>query len=203
LRHLIAAAVLAVALPGAASALTFDGSWNVSGDALTDPGLVIKTSPASGSFSFDLDDGESTSFKLFNIWTDEGNVGDDDWAANDIFANFTVNGASGSLAGTVEGHKAFVFPVFFPAWGSVDWANPLELNVGTGILSVALTGVEHFNKGLFSGLNRGEAHGGKVHAEFSYRETSPAPAPVPLPAGFGLIAAGIGALGLFGFRRKA
>ena len=200
MRHLIAAAVLGVALPGAASALTFNGAWNISGDALTDPGLVIKTSPASGSFSFDLDDGESTSFKIFRIWTDEGNVGDDDWAANDIFANFTINGASGSLAGTVKGHKAYAFPIFFPAWGSVDWANPLQLNLGTGILSVALTGVEHFNKGLF-GLERGEAHGGKVYASFSYKETSPAP--VPLPAGLGLIAAGIGALGFFGIRRKA
>ena len=54
MRHLIAAAVLAVALPGAASALTFNGSWNVSGSALSDPDLVIRTSPASGTFTFDL-----------------------------------------------------------------------------------------------------------------------------------------------------
>jgi hypothetical protein len=66
------------------------------------------------------------------------------------------------------------------------------------VLSVALTGIEHFNKGWF-GLDP-SATKPKVYAEFSYRETSPAP--VPLPAGLGLIAAGIGTLGFFGIRRK-
>jgi hypothetical protein len=193
LRHLIAAAVLAVALPGAASALTFNGSWNISGSALSDPGLVVKTTPGSGTFGFDLDDGESTRFRLFKLWTEETDVGRDDRAADDIFANFTINGTSGSLAGTIKGHDAFLFQ-----WGSLDWANPLELDVGRGVLSIALNGIEHFNKGWF-GLDP-SATKPKVYAEFSYRETSPAP--VPLPAGLGLIAAGIGALGFFGFRRK-
>ena len=58
----------------------------------------------------------------------------------------------------MKGHNALLFQ-----WGSLDWTNPLELNVGKGILSVALTGVEHFNKG-FLGLNPGHAHGGKVYA---------------------------------------
>ena len=77
LRTLIVAAALALAAPGAASAVTFSGSWGVSGSALGDPGLVVRASPP-GAFSFDLASGASASFNLFRIWSPEAAVGPDD-----------------------------------------------------------------------------------------------------------------------------
>ena len=68
------------------------------------------------------------------------------------------------------------------------------LDVGTGVLSVELEDTR-FNAGFLS-LAKGEPWGSDVRATFSYTS------PVPLPAGFGLIAAGVAALGLLGIRRR-
>jgi hypothetical protein len=191
LKSILAAAALAAALPGAASAAFFSGTYGVYGDALTDPGLVVSTSPGS-AFSFNLGSGESKSFDLFKIWTDETDVGKDDYADDGIGVYFDVSshGASGSVEGKARGTNLLLFQ-----WGSVDWSKPLELDVGTGTLSIALADAV-FNKGLF-GLTEGDRHGATVGATVSYTA-----APVPLPAGLGLIAAGTAALGFAGFRRK-
>ena len=199
MKYLVAAAALALALPGAASALSFSGSWDVSGSALTDPGLVVRTDPTSNHFAFDLDDGRSKSLNLFRIWTDETSIQADDKVPNDLSVGFSVNGANGPLTGSVAGHSQW-FSIFNTQFGSLTFGGPIDLDVGTGILSVALKGVDEFNKGLY-GLKKGEKYGGEVSADFSYRENSPAP--VPLPAGLGLIVAGLGALGFFGARRPA
>jgi hypothetical protein len=193
LKTWIAAVALGLALPGAVSAATFSGSWNVSGSALSDPGLVVAAS-GSPSFSFDLDSGQSTSFDLFRIWSPEADVGSDDMAPRSLDVGFDLSshGAGGSVAGTTAGHKFLGFQ-----WGSVDWDQPLDIDVGHGTLSVALADTG-FNTGFF-GLLKGEDFGSNVKATFSYT----APAPVPLPAGLGLIAAACGALGLAGVRRRA
>jgi hypothetical protein len=196
-KHLIAAVILAAVLPGAASALSFGGWYNVTGGALSDPGLVVKTYPNNGSLNFNLDDGESKSMKLFRIWTDESSVGSDDKIPNDLAVNFSLNGANGPVGGSVEGHTAW-YGLLNAQWGSLDFGGPIDLDVGTGILSIALKGLDDFNKGLY-GLKEGKKHGGDVYAKFSYQEV----APVPLPAGLGLMAAGLGALGVASRRRKA
>ena len=200
LKHLIAAAALALAVPGAASAVTFTGSFVVSGSALSDPGLVVSTSPGSGPLAFDLDLGGSTTFKLFDIWTDEGSISSDDRVPQSLEVAFNLSSplASGSIFGSsvAEG--------LIRQQGAVTWNGPAQLGFGDGgILSVALSDAT-FNKGLFA-LNRGEGKGADIYATFTYA-AEPAqvqtPAPVPLPAGLGLIVAGLGALGFAGGRSK-
>jgi hypothetical protein len=198
LRQLIAGAILALALPGAASAVTFSGNWSASGPALADTGLEIETQPGAAgpnAFSWDVNDGETKAFSLFRIFTDETHVnwGDDD-VPQALSVNFSLNShaASGSVNGTSNGHN-----ILLAQWGSVDWSGPLVLDLGTGLLSIVLNDVAHFNKGLF-GLKEGIRHGADITANVSYS----AAAPIPLPAGLGLILAGAGALGAAGFRRK-
>jgi hypothetical protein len=203
LKHLLAAAALALALvPGAASALSFNGTFGVSGSALSDPGLKVKTHPENGNLAFDLDDGESTSMKLFRIWADESDVSGNDTTPHDLDVSFSLNGANGPATGSVNGHTVWggFLNLVNVQWGSLSFGGPIDLDVGTGILSICLNGLEHFNKGLY-GLKTGKEHGGDVYAKFSYEENSPSP--VPLPAGLGLMAAGMGALGVAARRRKA
>ncbi len=159
----------------------------------------MKTSPAgNGTFSFDLNDGEATSQKLFRIWTDESDVSGADTTPQDLAVDFNVNGGTGPLTGSVQGHSQWKF-IFNSQWGSLDWGSPIELDVGTGILSIALSSIDKFNEGLY-GLNSGKKHGGDVYADFSY---SASPSQVPLPAGLGLALLGMSALGFFGVRRAA
>ena len=132
------------------------------------------------------------SFSLFRLFTNETHVnwGDDD-DPQALSINFSVGGASGSVNGSTNGHNWLL-----KQWASVDWASPLTLDVGTGLLSIVLSDVDCANKGWF-GLDEGKSHGANVNAKVSY-----APAPVPLPAGFGLIAATMGALGVARARRR-
>jgi hypothetical protein len=177
---------------GAAAAATFTGSWELSGSALADPGLVVAAGPDGGSFAFDLAGGQSTSFSLFRLWSPEGSVGSDDLVPRGLEVRFGLSGgASGAVAGTTAGHRLLGLQ-----WGSVDWREPLALDLGDGgILSVALDDAV-FNAG-FLGLAGGESFGADVQATFSYT------APVPLPAGAGLLLLGLGALGLLAMRRSA
>jgi hypothetical protein len=185
LNRLLTAALLALALPGAAAAATFSGTWNVGGDALRDPGLVISTTPRAergGAVSFSLGDGQSTSLNLFRIWTREASVGADDLVPRGLSAGFDFGEASGAVEGTTRGHRGLGLQ-----WGSVDWTAPLVLDVGGGRLSVELENAG-FNRGAF-GLSDGERWGSDVKATFSYT------APVPLPPGLALLMSGLGALG--------
>lgn len=196
----IAAAALALALPGAVSAATFNGSFNITGTAFADPGLVVRTADNANPFGFDLEDGQSTSVNLFRVWTDEVAVNDDDRQARIMDVNLSVNGANGTISGESYGANGGLFGLF--EGGRVDWGNPLALDVGTGTLTVSLfsglfSSSTDFNWG-FIDIAEGYKHGADVYAKFSYDA-----APVPLPAGLALILSGLGALGVVGARRKA
>ncbi|MCB6177055.1 VPLPA-CTERM sorting domain-containing protein [Rhodobacter sp. Har01] len=185
-----AAAVLATTSV-AAIAATFSGSFALSGDAFSDPGLEVSASPMSGSGSFDLDVGESLTFDLFDIWTNEESVNWDDMVPNSINVAFTMTQpvASGTATGTTVG-QGFVWQ-----WGSVNWGAPLQIAFGNGgLLQIALSD-ETFNLGWF-GLNEGPKKGATVQATATYVS---APAPVPLPAG-GLLL--LGAMGAFAVVRR-
>lgn len=175
-----------------ASAATFAGSYAVTFNSAAS-GLAVSVAPASGTGSFDLALGESVTFNIFDIWTDEKAVNTDDTQWKPISVNFTlVSPAAGS--GTVEGGTVAQssFHGLFQQ-GLLIWAGPQIISYGTsGQLKVELTDAA-FNWGVF-GLNEGKKHGADVYATISYISAD-TPAPVPLPAaGLGLVA-GLGALG--------
>jgi hypothetical protein len=196
LKTIMAAAMVALLAPVAVSAATFTGNFSVTGEALSDPGLAIATSPNVPGFSFNLNDGESTSLNLFHIWTDETALNADDLAPKTVAVNFNIDSHIGSVTGKSVGSAAGFLNLFFG--GNVAWDAPLLLNVGTGTLAVALSNAS-FNYG-FLDIKEGSKYGADVSANFTY---TAAPAPVPLPGTLGLIAAGMSALGFFGIRRGA
>jgi hypothetical protein len=187
--------VLALAFPATAFAVPVQGSWGISGDALTGAGLEVRTSRQAGRFDLNLANGAETRFRLFRIWTDESDVGADDRVATSLVAGFELPafGRGGSVAGTVRGREALPFE-----WGELDWQAPLEIEVGTGMLSILLSD-QTFGHGVL-GLSRGRRSGADVFASFSYSAGRGASV-VPLPAGLPLVLTGLAVLGLLAHRR--
>ncbi len=195
----IASAVVAamLTLPGAAHALSFSGNWNMATINSSDPGLVVKTSSSGGGFSTgDLAVGESYTFNLFKIWTNETDVGKDDRAAKPISVafNFADPVAAGVVGGTTRG-----VDLVLAQWGEVNWDGPVTLSFGqgdTGKLTLALSDAI-FNKGLF-GLHEGYKHGANISATLTYDA-----APIPLPATLPLLLGGLALVGAAARRRQA
>lgn len=191
------AALLAGIGASASLAATFNGIFSLSGSSFAEPGLVVQTSTTSGAFSFDLDTaGQSTSFNLFDIWTNENRANGNNTRTSTLAAGFTFAslGAGGTVTGATAGHGGVI------QYASLAWGQPLTLNFGNGgVLSIALKNAD-FAYGLF-GLGRGQANGATIQATATL-VTAPAPAPVPLPASGLLLLAALGGARAF-FRRTA
>src|SRR5262245_540863 len=142
----IAAGAVFAAVVGVASAhaVTFNGSFGVTQLNTTDPGLVVAVSPTSGGLGFDLPNaGNSTTFGLFDIWTDETSVNADDRVAKPISVNFTFTSpaASGNVGGnTLGGSLLGIFQ-----FGRVVWGAPLLLPFGDGGQLLITLSDETFN----------------------------------------------------------
>lgn len=196
------AAALAAGLALPASAATFTGGWTVDYNAF-DPGLVVEVTPGAGAGTTpDLAVGDSYTFDLFRIWTDETTVnsGEDTTPAPISVAFTFVNPvAGGVIAGVTEGARSGLFGAIHD--GRVTWDAPLTVRFGagdTGRLTLSLSDAT-FNRGVF-GLDEGERYGATVAATLRY-DAAASPAPVPLPAALPLMALGLGALGIAGRRR--
>ena len=193
----VATFALSVGSADTTSAATFNGGFEVSGTALSDPGLVIEVDPVAGLFSHDLEVGESATFDLFDIWTNEVAVNYDDTIPQtlEVAFNFTDPVTSGFLDGETSGFYGVV------QYGMVTWDNPLLFNFGSddsGILALTLS-EEFFNYGLF-GTNAGQQFGATVEATLTYIQ-----APVlatPVPAALPLFATALAGIGFVGWRRK-
>ena len=161
--RILAGALLSVLLVPVA--LAVPKYYEISGGSVngnfSDPGLVINTSLASGlsGTSFTLNDGQSSSFNFFSIWTNETTVNDDDLVAMNISA--TVNFSDPFTGATVNG-VTFGGSIIFGLvqWGQIQWNGPTTVTLGDREFSLALSN-EIFNPGLF-GLSNGPGCGAMV-----------------------------------------
>ncbi len=200
MKRLFTACTLMMAGLGAlpADAATISGDFSLSGSAFAPPGLVISTDRTSGNFSQTLNVGQSVTFNLFRLWTNESRIKADDRIADTLIAQFSLPayGATGAVSGSTVGNS-FFFNIL--QWGTVSWAQPLVLNFGRGgAVQIALNNAA-FNVGLF-GLSPGSRYGANINATMTLISE---PAAVPLPAAGLLLAGALGALGLKRRRRAA
>lgn len=169
--------------------------------------LVHSTEAALNPFSFTLNEGASTTFDLFYIWTDEGWVNDDDTNPKPISVDFGFlmpDVFTGSVDGTTNGYS--VLEGFFQG-GVLTWDGPGIFSFGPngdGQLRVSLTD-ETFNDGWL-GTDQGpfwapcsECAGATIQATITLEHN--ATAAVPEPGTLALF--GIGLLGIAVTARKS
>lgn len=160
-------AILACALASSVALATpYEIGNGSSVSANTGDGLMIKTSLVNGlsNVAFNLNDGQSTTFNFFKIWTDdkESDVGKDD--KNPIAISATLDfdnplDTGANVSGVTFG-GSFLFGLY--QWGEVVWNAPVIVSSGGISFKVSLSN-ETFNGGLF-GLNEGECNGAIVQA---------------------------------------
>jgi hypothetical protein len=161
---LAAASLLALTLPNA-SAVQYTytiGSGLVYGNH-ADPGLVLsyQLSSSLAGTKFSLNDGQSTTFDFFKIWTNETSVNPDDKQQKPISAslNFTDPFSSASLGGITFGGSTW----YGVESGKLVWTTgPATVTAGGLTYSVALSDVA-FNTG-FLDLREGARYGAMVKA---------------------------------------
>jgi hypothetical protein len=132
-----------------------DGSA-VSGN-FSDPGLVIKYALVAGlqDVAFSLNDGESYTFDLLKIWTDETDVALwEDTLKKPITVNLDFDTPDESLS--LDGDTYGIDGLW--QWGQVTWDGPVTLALTDRTFKVSLSD-EQFNKGFF-GLDEGARYWG-------------------------------------------
>lgn len=178
------------------------GSVSLYNPSNPDAGLGVDWAPVHNApFSFDLNPGESKTFGLFYIWTDETAVNKNDDLNSQpisVFFNFNPPSSSGTVNGETVGQLNFCVPFLGCAvqYGSVSWNNPTVVDLGNGGQYTISLSDETFNKGVLFGTIPGDCFGAKVEATVTY-DSAPA---VPEPSS--LIMLGSGLLGAAGIVRR-
>jgi hypothetical protein len=176
---LLAAAfcLAAVLAPSARALPTYYelASGSVTANA-SEPGLVIGTSvnPSLPGTSFTLNDGGSTTFSFFDIWTDEPTINSDDKVSFGISAtlNFVDPFTGATVNGITVGGSLFKG---LSQWGELTWNGPVTVTVpGDRVFQITLSD-ETFNYG-FGGLNEGMMCGATVEATITQIGSTTPPA---------------------------
>ena len=191
-----------------ASAAMITSSYTVHANS-SDPGLVIQTQDHSANpFSYNLNTGQSVTFGLFDIWTNENSL-DTYWFSCGADCNpLPISVAFGFTSptggqGTISGDTQGTFTGFLNEEGVVHWDNPLNFAFGPngdGLIQVSLSD-EAFNKG-FLGLDSGQRDGATVKATLKY-VSDPSAADVPEPGTFGLFGLALAGIGFASYRRRS
>ena len=196
-----AAAIGIAAFAGPASATTFNGTFNITSDAASDPALVIVTNPALGTdsspFNFNLSVGNTwTINSLFKIGTTEGAMNPDDKVAKDITVTFSFDQPLPPFGGPVTGETVGHSFLFFLNWGSLTWDAPINVAFGVD----GLLGIKLFDT-TFGLAHNGQVQWSDVKAEFTLLRDS-APVVTPLPAAVWLLGSVLAGGAGFGRWRK-
>jgi hypothetical protein len=197
----LAATAAAALMATAASATTYIGTYNVSAYGGSN-GLDIETSyDASNPFTKVLNgNGATTTFDLFDIWTNEGSLDSSDLLHKDITVNFhftSPGNQSGSVTGDTYGLNGHINE------GVVTWDGPLILNFGATSLKITLS-PETFNENEDDRHQNDELAGGSwkdADVQATLVQTVNAAA-VPEPASWALMIGGFGMAGGMLRRRR-
>jgi hypothetical protein len=202
---LLAAAIASVQLVAAqaASAATFAFTPTFSspndGDGLTFSG----TFKQSGAFTFNLNPGSSftiTDFLTINTHDTNGSpfLGGQVTQTDplSVLFNFTQpSGGNGTANGTGSETLSFnFFGSLTAADGTITWTSSPTIAFGSSLLTIALSnGAFHDADGFFHSASPDQS--ADINATFTLIQT-------PLPAALPLFAAGLGGMGMLGWRRK-
>jgi opacity protein-like surface antigen len=196
----LAATAAAALMASAASATTYIATYNVDAYGGSN-GLDIETSyDASNPFTKVLNgNGATTTFDLFDIWTDEGSLDSSDLLHKDITVNFhfTAPGnQSGSVTGDTYGLNGHINE------GVVTWDGPLNLNFGGTLLKITLSD-ETFNAREDDRHQNDELSSGFWYdADVQATLVQTVAAGVPEPASWALMIGGFGMSGAMLRRRR-
>jgi hypothetical protein len=200
----LAATAAAVCMATAAGATTYIATYSVSAYGGNN-GLQIQTAyDANNPFTVNLNgNGATTTFDLFDIYTNEPTLDSSDLQNKDITVNFHFT-APGNQSGAVNGDTFGVNGHIDS--GQVTWDGPLTLNFGGTSLKITLSN-ETFNAvtdtngrdGCNNCLNEGSGHDADVKATLVQTVT---PGGVPEPASWALMIGGFGMAGATLRRRR-
>jgi hypothetical protein len=147
-----------------------------------------------------MNDGQSFTFRFFDIWTDETTVNDDDTFARPISAtlNFSVPDFYAEIGGDTVGIN---FLGIIQA-GQVIWDDPAPtFTAGDRKFTIDLSN-ETFNLGLF-GLSGGQHFGASVDATVTQVSSyAPSPTTAVPDSGSTVLLLGLGLLAFEAYRRS-